>query len=110
MWLKETLKFAAGLLLAGLLLWWVLRGIDPHILWSQLREASLLGLLVAAALGVAHNIFRVLRWRALLEPVRSKVPFRPMFDAVILGYATSWTIPGRLGELVRPALLAGRER
>jgi len=110
MWLKETLKFAAGLLLAGLLLWWVLRGIDPHILWNQLREASLLGLLAAAVLGVAHNVFRVLRWRALLEPVRAKVPFRPMFDAVILGYATSWTIPGRLGELVRPALLAGRER
>jgi uncharacterized protein (TIRG00374 family) len=33
-----------------------------------------------------------------------------MFSAVILGYATSWVAPGRLGELVRPALLSGRER
>ena len=33
-----------------------------------------------------------------------------LIDAVILGYATSWVVPGRLGELVRPALLAGRQR
>jgi uncharacterized membrane protein YbhN (UPF0104 family) len=31
-----------------------------------------------------------------------------MFDAVILGYMTTWIVPGRLGEIVRPALLAGR--
>jgi uncharacterized protein (TIRG00374 family) len=110
MWLRESLKYIGGALLAGILLWWVLRGTDPQILWSHLRQASLLGLLAAAVVSVAHNVFRVLRWRALLEPVRSNVPFRPMFDAVILGYATSWVIPGRLGEVVRPALLSGRER
>jgi uncharacterized protein (TIRG00374 family) len=110
MWLKESLKYVGGALLAGGLLWWVLRGTDPQMLWTHLRQASALGLAAAAVVGVSHNVFRVLRWRALLEPVRPSVPFRPMFDAVILGYATSWVIPGRLGEVVRPALLSGRER
>jgi uncharacterized protein (TIRG00374 family) len=109
MWLKESLKYVGGLLLAGVLLWWVLRGTEPHILWAHLREASVLGLVAAGVVSVSHNVFRVLRWRALLEPVRPNVPFRPMFDAVILGYATSWVVPGRLGEVVRPALLSGRE-
>jgi len=110
MWLKESLKYVGGLALAGVLLWWVLRGTDPAELWAQLQQASILGLLAAGLTGVAHNVFRVLRWRALLEPVRPNIPFRPMFDAVILGYAISWAIPGRLGEVVRPALLSGRER
>jgi uncharacterized protein (TIRG00374 family) len=110
MWVRETLRYAGGLVLAVALLVWVLRGIDPKILWAQMREASALGLMAAAVLGVGQNVFRVWRWRALLEPVRPGLPFRPMFDAVILGYATSWAIPGRLGEIVRPALLAGRER
>ena len=109
MWLKESSKVAAGLLLTVALLWWVFRGIDLDILWGHLEEASWAGLLVAAFLGVGHNFFRVLRWRALLEPVRSGLPFRSLFEAIILGYATSWVLPGRLGELVRPALLAGRE-
>jgi uncharacterized protein (TIRG00374 family) len=110
MWLKESVKYVGGAVLAGGLLWWVLRGTDPQMLWTHLREASVLGLVLAAVVGLSHNVFRVLRWRALLEPVRPRVPFRPMFDAVILGYATSWVIPGRLGEVVRPALLSGRER
>jgi uncharacterized membrane protein YbhN (UPF0104 family) len=32
-----------------------------------------------------------------------------MITAVTLGYLVTWTIPGRLGELVRPALLSSRE-
>ena len=110
MWLRESLKWLGGMALGGGLLWWVLRGTDPSALWTQLRAASPSGLVLAAALGLGHNVFRVLRWRALLEPVRRDIPFRPMFDAVMLGYTTSWVIPGRLGEVVRPALLAGRER
>ncbi len=109
MWLKETSKVAAGLLLAVALLWWVFRGIDLDILWGHLREASWVGLLVCGLVGVGHNLFRVLRWRALLEPIRPGLPFRSLFEAIILGYATSWVVPGRLGEIVRPALLAGRE-
>lgn len=110
MWFRTSLKYVGGALLAIGLLWWVLHDTDPHILWSHLRDASIPLLILAAAANIAQNIFRVLRWRALLEPVRPNVPFRPMFDAVILGYAASWIIPGRVGEVLRPAMLAGRER
>jgi uncharacterized protein (TIRG00374 family) len=33
-----------------------------------------------------------------------------MFVAIVVGYMTSWVVPGRLGELVRPMLLSARER
>ncbi len=107
--IRDLAKYVFGFLLAAALMAWVLRGTDPATLWSQIRDASILGLLLGAALNLGHNVFRVLRWRVLLNPVRRGIGFRPMFSAVILGYLTSWVIPGRLGELVRPMLLSARE-
>jgi len=107
--MKEFLKYAAGLGLAVLLLWIVLRGVDRAALLAAIGRASVLGLVAAGAVNLAHNVFRVWRWRALLAPVRPNLPFRPMFTAVIVGYLTTWVLPGRLGELVRPALLTARE-
>jgi uncharacterized membrane protein YbhN (UPF0104 family) len=104
---REIIKFVAALAVAGLLLWWVIRGTDPGLLWTQLGKASITGLLLCALLNVGHCVFRVWRWRAILAPIREDVAFRPMFTAVILGYMTSWVVPGRLGEVVRPLLLSG---
>jgi len=102
-------KYVGGLSLAVGLLWWVLRGVDPALVLETVGQASLGGLVLCVVLNVGHNVFRVWRWRALLAPVRANLPFRPMFVAVILGYMTTWVVPGRLGEVVRPMVLAGRE-
>jgi uncharacterized protein (TIRG00374 family) len=107
--MKEALKYAAGAALAVLLLWVVLRGVDRAALVAAIGRASLAGLVAAAVVNLAHNVFRVWRWGALLAPVRPNLRFRPMFVAIILGYLTTWVLPGRLGELVRPALLTARE-
>lgn len=108
--MKEGVKYAGGLLLAVLLFWWVLRGTDPAAVWRQIASASPAQLLGCAVLNFGHNVFRVWRWRALLAPTRDDVAFRPAFAAVVVGYLMTWTVPGRLGELVRPLLLASRER
>jgi uncharacterized protein (TIRG00374 family) len=107
---NDLIKLVAGFLLAALLLWWVLRDTNLQEVLHHLGQASILWIVVATVLNLGHNVFRVWRWRALLAPERAAVPFRPMFAAVIVGYMTSWAIPGRIGELVRPMLLAQRER
>ncbi len=103
------IKYLGGFAVAALLLWWVFRGVDGRAVWEQLKQASLAGITVAVVLNAGHNIFRVWRWRALLEPIRPAVKFGPMFTAVILGYMTTWVIPGRIGELVRPLVLSARQ-
>jgi uncharacterized protein (TIRG00374 family) len=108
--MKDGLKYLAGVVLAAVLLWIVLRGVDPAQLWASVKQASVVGLLVSAVLNIGHNVFRVWRWQALLQPVRQGLHFRPMFVAVMIGYMTSWVIPGRLGEVVRPTLLSAREK
>jgi len=83
--------------------------VDRTALLAAIGRASVMGLLAGAAVNLAHNVFRVWRWGALLAPVKPGLKFRPMFTAVIVGYLTTWVLPGRLGELVRPALLTARE-
>ena len=96
--------------LAALLLYLVFRNIEPEAFSVALAAVSWPMLALGAALNLAHNVFRVFRWRWLLQPVRDAVALRPMFVAVILGYLTTWVLPGRVGELVRPALLSAREK
>lgn len=107
--MKSALQGIGGLLLAALLLYWVFHDKDPQALKGALMRASFWALALGAAVNFAHNLFRVLRWRRLLEPVRKDVPLRPMFAAVVLGYMTTLLVPGRVGEVVRPALLSARE-
>ena len=105
---KELLRLVAGGLLAAALLWLVLHDQDPRRLWQLVRRASLTGLCVSAVVGQAQVIFRVARWRALLVPVRKDVPLLPMAEAFFIGYMTTWILPGRIGEVVRPMILSGK--
>lgn len=108
--IKDGLKFLLGGALAVLLMAWVFRGSEPGQVAEALERAWWPGILLCGVLQFSHNVLRVVRWGILLAPVRRGVPFGPMFVAVILGYMVSWVLPGRLGELVRPALLAGHEK
>lgn len=108
--MRDWVKFLAAFALAALLLWWVFRGVDPAELGQALSRVSFPTLLLAGLVNLAHNVFRIWRWQALLAPIREDVSFRTAFSATIVGYATSWVLPARLGEIVRPALLASREK
>ena len=107
--MRDVVKVVVGAAIAVLLFVWVFHGVGRDALLDALRSATVGGLVLSAALQYGHNVFRVARWRLLLAPVRPGVPFRPMITAVTLGYLVTWTIPGRLGELVRPALRIGRD-
>jgi hypothetical protein len=106
---KEIVRILGGALLAVALLYVVLHGVDRGRLWQDLRGASIGALVLGSLINLAHNVFRIWRWRVLLRPVRADVAFRPMMSAVIIGYMTSWVLPGRLGEVVRPGLLSAKE-
>lgn len=107
--MRDAVKLVVGVALAVALLAWVLHGVGWDALWRSIAGASIFGLAVSAALQFGHNAFRIARWRWLLAPVRARVPVRPMFTAITLGYLVTWVVPGRLGEFVRPALLSARE-
>ena len=50
-----------------------------------------------------------MRWRYLLRPV-GRVGFNAAFRAVVMGFAATSVLPGRVGELLRPYVLARTAR
>lgn len=96
-----------AVLTAGLL-WLFLRTIDFRDAWTALTQADPWLILAAAAVTVATYILRALRWQTLLAPI-GQTRFRIAFRTTVIGFAVSFLLPGRPGEVLRPYLLARHE-
>ena len=94
--------------LAGVLMWLVLRRVDLLSVWSEIRRARVDLVFWAGALSVLSLLIRVIRWQGLLAPIKG-VGFLSAFRATVMGFAVNALLPGRLGEVFRPYVLARRE-
>jgi hypothetical protein len=103
-------RLVASLLLSAAFLYLFLRTFDLEAAWLSLRAAdpALIGLALLANL--ATFLIRAWRWRWLLAPVRRGIGMDSLVSATFIGFMVSFVVPFRLGEIVRPALLARRER
>lgn len=102
----------SGLLVTGLtvfLLWLFVRNLDVAELRRAFASAHL-GLLAVAVLTTLQTYFiRAWRWQALLSPLGT-VRFGPAFRTTVIGFTATFLLPARVGEVLRPYLLARQER
>ena len=86
-----------------------LRNADLAGVWAEVRhaDAALIGL--ATALTFSTYVLRAWRWQYLLRPLGT-ARFGQALRATIIGFAASFLLPARAGEIIRPYLLARRER
>ncbi|HKW03343.1 MAG TPA: lysylphosphatidylglycerol synthase transmembrane domain-containing protein [Vicinamibacterales bacterium] len=100
-----------ALLIAGLtlgLLWWFFHNLNFHEVWRAIESAHL-GLVGAAVLvTLVTYVVRALRWQALLKPI-GNATFRNTFRTTVMGFTATFLLPGRIGEVLRPYLLARAE-
>jgi len=76
--------------------------------WAETRRADPLPLIVAVAVTMLTYVLRALRWQYLLAPL-GKTRFSTAFRATVIGFAASFLLPARAGEVIRPYVLARRE-
>ena len=90
------------------LLWFFFRNADMPRVWAEMRRARPM-LLVGAVLitGVTY-VLRSLRWQYLLAPI-GHVRFSTAFRTTVIGFAATFLLPARAGEVIRPYLLARQE-
>jgi uncharacterized protein (TIRG00374 family) len=87
--------------------------VPPRAEWARVGEAfARVRWLYVLPLGIlsAYSIFaRAQRWRLLLRPV-GRPDLLALFSATSIGFFCNMVLPLRVGEVVRPVLLARRTR
>lgn len=107
--MRSRLRAALVLLLTVGLLAYFLRGANLAGVWAVTRQAH--GLLLLGGIGITlvSYTLRALRWQYLLSPI-GDTHFGVAFRTTVIGFAASFLLPARAGEVLRPYLLARRER
>ena len=91
------------------LMWFFLRNADLQRVWGEIVGARWDLLALALLLTLSGYLFRVERWRHLLAPI-GHTRFKNAFRATVMGFAANALMPGRVGEVLRPYVLARREQ
>jgi glycosyltransferase 2 family protein len=95
------------LLTLGLLAFFF-RKADPGAVWAETRRADPILLILATVVTALTYTIRALRWQSLLAPI-GPTHYWVAFETTVIGFAANSLIPGRVGEVLRPYLLARRE-
>ena len=96
-------------LLALGLLAWFLRGTNFTDVWLQVRQVRAGLLLTSLAAVILVFFVRTIRWRYLLSPL-GETRFRTVFRSTVIGFGALALLPIRVGDVIRPYLLARQER
>ena len=106
--MKPIRTLAVSLLAFGLLAWF-LRHVHLADVWAQMRAADNSTLVWGTLLFFPMMVIRAARWQVLMRPIG---PVRTWYAwrATLIGFAASNVLPARIGEVLRPYLLARSER
>jgi uncharacterized protein (TIRG00374 family) len=100
-------RLAVSLLMAGAFAWALNRGglplSPPATALPHLRWWAVPAFVALTSLGI---YFRTYRWVYLLRPISPRVQASRAFGASLVGYGAVFFAPLRLGEVVRPYLMA----
>ncbi len=104
-------------MLAGVLLYLALQGIDLNKMGNALRQADYRWIVPLGVVTLLSHLVRAWRWQVLLEALPSaspeagprRVSLKTAFYALMVGYMVNYALP-RMGEVVRTADLAAHEK
>ncbi|HYN05806.1 MAG TPA: lysylphosphatidylglycerol synthase transmembrane domain-containing protein [Vicinamibacterales bacterium] len=98
--------FIAALTLG--LLWLFFRNIELRETWHAITHARPGLILAAVVITLLTYVIRAWRWQALLRPI-GHARFRTAFRTTVIGFTATFLLPARIGEILRPYLLARTE-
>lgn len=90
------------------LLWLFVSNIDLREVARHIRQARPLYIIAAVIVTMVTYGVRATRWRVLLTPI-GRARYRTAFRTTVIGFAATFLLPGRVGEVLRPFLLARTE-
>ncbi|MFH1058516.1 MAG: lysylphosphatidylglycerol synthase transmembrane domain-containing protein [Pseudomonadota bacterium] len=100
--------YLVGIIISLVAGWFFAKTVDFSQMGQALAGMHLVWLIPCTVLYIVSYVFRSLRWHYLMRPV-ARVPFRPLFSALMIGFLGNNLLPAHLGEFVR-AYVLGRDQ
>ncbi|MFH0948734.1 MAG: lysylphosphatidylglycerol synthase transmembrane domain-containing protein [Elusimicrobiota bacterium] len=100
-------RIILGIIISIFFLYLVLRNIDFKSIIDVISNGNYLWILPTIITCTLGFIFRSVRWRYLLLPVK-KFHWRQLFSSLVMGFAANYIFPLRFGEVVR-AYIVGKK-
>jgi glycosyltransferase 2 family protein len=107
--MRSRLRAVLVLLLTAGLLAYFLRNAHIAGVWTETRSAEPGLLVLAVGVTGLTYMLRAYRWQYLLAPI-GRTRYWVAFETTVIGFAASFLLPARAGEVLRPYLLARREQ
>ena len=106
---KIILPLTTGLLLSGIALYVVFKNISLLEVVDYLKTVNYWWVLPAVAIALLSFFIRVIRWQLLLSPFK-KTGYWSAHHPLMIGFMLNCLLPGRVGELARPAIFYKKEK
>jgi len=105
---KVVLSFIIGLVFSAFALFFTFRNIPLEELMLYLRSINYWWTIPSILIAVVSILLRVVRWQIILRPIKL-TGFWQSFHPLMVGFMFNYILPGRVGELARPAIFSRRE-
>jgi hypothetical protein len=102
---NRKFQIVFGTALGIFLVWFLFRDTDWQKVWQATLQADKLWLSFAFSTIFISFFTRVQRWSYIVRTAKP-VSFRHLFSSTQIGFLANFTLPARLGELIRAIVLA----
>jgi len=106
---KLLISLAAGIVLSCAGFYLALRNVPVSDLVAYMGAIQYVWLIPAVFLGLFTFVLRALRWRIILS-TSVDLSFSEAFHPMMTGFLINTILPGRVGEVARPAIINKRDK
>ena len=106
---KMILSLIVGIVFSGAAIYISFRNVPLAQLLEYVKTINFWWIIPSTFLALSTYFVRALRWKIIMKPIKG-ISFWHAFHPVVISFTINCLLPGRVGELARPAILYKRDK
>jgi uncharacterized protein (TIRG00374 family) len=106
---KIILSLSIGMIFSAAAIFVSFKNVPLAQLMNYVKTINFWWIIPSTLIALSTYLVRGLRWEVILSPIK-KIGFWHAFHPVVIAFTINCLLPGRLGELARPAILYKRDK